>query len=112
MSNSLESDQAQHFVGPDLGPNCLQKLISRTRHYCYKLVHQALRKQRDHCKIHFILKDFSRKTCIFKIPCSLSEPFHVEREPSGSVVECLTRGRGAAGSSLTSVTALWSLSKA
>ena len=32
-------------------------------------------------------------------------------EPSGSVVECLTRDRGAAGSSLTGVTALWSLSK-
>ena len=30
---------------------------------------------------------------------------------SGSVVECLTRDRGAMGSSLTSVTALWSLSK-
>ena len=33
------------------------------------------------------------------------------RERSGSVVECLTRERGAAGSSLTGVTALWSLSK-
>ena len=33
------------------------------------------------------------------------------RERSGSVVECLTRDRGAAGSSLISVTALWSLSK-
>ena len=33
------------------------------------------------------------------------------REHSGSVVECLTRDRGAAGSSLTDVTALWSLSK-
>ena len=33
------------------------------------------------------------------------------REPSGSVVECLTRDRGATGSSLTGVTALWSLSK-
>ena len=32
-------------------------------------------------------------------------------KPSGSVVECLTRDRGAAGSSLTGVTALWSLSK-
>ena len=30
---------------------------------------------------------------------------------SGSVVECLTRDWGAAGSSLTGVTALWSLSK-
>ena len=33
------------------------------------------------------------------------------RERSGSVVECLTRDREAAGSSLTSVTVLWSLSK-
>ena len=33
------------------------------------------------------------------------------REHSGSVVDCLTRDRGAAGSSLTGVTALCSLSK-
>ena len=26
MSNSLDLDQARHFVGPDLGPNCLQRL--------------------------------------------------------------------------------------
>ena len=25
VSNSLDSDQDRHFVGPDLGPNCLQK---------------------------------------------------------------------------------------
>ena len=25
-SNSLDPDQAQHSVGPDLDPNCLQKL--------------------------------------------------------------------------------------
>ena len=35
----------------------------------------------------------------------------INRERSGSVVECLTRDRRAAGSSLTGVTALWSLSK-
>ena len=33
------------------------------------------------------------------------------RERSGSVVECLTRDRGATGLILTGVTALWSLSK-
>ena len=33
------------------------------------------------------------------------------RERSGSVVECFTRDRGVAGSSLTGVTALWFLSK-
>ena len=26
VSNSLNPDQARHFVGPDLGPNCLQRL--------------------------------------------------------------------------------------
>ena len=26
MSNSLDPDQARHFVGPDLGPNCLHRL--------------------------------------------------------------------------------------
>ena len=26
MSNSLDLDQARHFVRPDLGPNCLQRL--------------------------------------------------------------------------------------
>ena len=35
----------------------------------------------------------------------------LERERSGSVVECLTRDRDAAGLSLTGVTVLWSLSK-
>ena len=26
VSNSLDSDTARRFIGPDLGPNCLQKL--------------------------------------------------------------------------------------
>ena len=26
MPNSLDPDQARRFVGPDLGPNCLQRL--------------------------------------------------------------------------------------
>ena len=30
MSNDLNPDQARHFVGPDLGPNCLQRLSART----------------------------------------------------------------------------------
>ena len=29
VSNGLDSDQARHHVGPDLGPNSLQKVISR-----------------------------------------------------------------------------------
>ena len=30
VSNSLEPDQAQHFAGPDLVPNCLQRLSADT----------------------------------------------------------------------------------
>ena len=26
MQNSLDPDQARHYVEPDLGPNCLQRL--------------------------------------------------------------------------------------
>ena len=26
VTNSLDPDQARHFVGPDLGPSCLQRL--------------------------------------------------------------------------------------
>ena len=26
VSNSLDPDQARHYVGPGLGPNCLQRL--------------------------------------------------------------------------------------
>ena len=34
MSNSLDPDQARHFVGPDLGPNCLQLLSADNKvHY-------------------------------------------------------------------------------
>ena len=28
-SNSLDPDQAGHFVRPDLGPNCLQRLSAK-----------------------------------------------------------------------------------
>ena len=31
VSNSLDPDQAQHFVEPDLGPNCLQGLSADTK---------------------------------------------------------------------------------
>ena len=28
MSNGLDPDKDRHFVGPDLGPNCLQRLLA------------------------------------------------------------------------------------
>ena len=29
MSNSLDQDQNRYYVGPDLGPKCLQRLLQR-----------------------------------------------------------------------------------
>ena len=31
VSNSLDPDQARRFVGPDLGPNCLQRYQKTTK---------------------------------------------------------------------------------
>ena len=31
MSNSLDPDQDRHYVGPDLVPNCLQRLSADDR---------------------------------------------------------------------------------
>ena len=55
--------------------------------------------------------EWSQKTCRFYCVCLVYAQTDHSRERSGSVVECLTRDRWAAGSSLTGVTALWSLSK-
>ena len=35
VSNSLDPDQARHFVGPDLGPNCLQRLSADNIKYYF-----------------------------------------------------------------------------
>ena len=31
VSKSLDPDQAQHYVGPDLGPDCLQRLSANDK---------------------------------------------------------------------------------
>ena len=31
--HSLDSDRGGHFVGPDLGPNCLQRLTAEDKSY-------------------------------------------------------------------------------
>ena len=37
VSNNWDPDQAPHFVGPDLGPNCLQRLSAdnKSKRYMY-----------------------------------------------------------------------------
>ena len=34
VSNGLDPDQDQHFVGPDLAPNCLQSLSAHDENSC------------------------------------------------------------------------------
>ena len=86
--NSLIRDQNRRSVGPAIGPNCLLRLSVDDK--CHRFQRMDL---------HVV--------SFFKVLDTL----HIIRERSGSVVECLTRDRGAAGSSLTAVTALCSLSK-
>ena len=42
LSNRLDPDQARYFVGPDLGPTCLQKLSAddTSKRRVNKSVHQ------------------------------------------------------------------------
>ena len=39
VSNSLNPDQAQHIVGPDQGPNCLQRLSADLNRNFIQLMH-------------------------------------------------------------------------
>ena len=55
-------------------------------------------------------QDYVRIIC-YSSPYVLCKQESLNQECSGSVVECLTPDRGAAGSSFTGVTALWSLNK-
>ena len=35
VSNSLDPDQDGHYVGPELGPNCLKRLSADEKSYCH-----------------------------------------------------------------------------
>ena len=35
VSDSLDPDQVGHYVGPNLGPNCLQRLSTDTDNKCH-----------------------------------------------------------------------------
>ena len=69
------------------------------------IAHHVLNK-----KLHFAISYFC-VICLYRQWCKIKILAKYIRERSGSVVECLTGDQRAAGSSLTGVTALWSLSK-
>ena len=67
---------------------------------------------RKYLEIVFFFKSLTCLPFASECVCCFNlDVLFIYRERSGSVVECLTRDRRAAGSSLTGVTALWSLSK-
>ena len=110
VSNSLDPDQDRHSVGPDLGPNSFERLSADekksplARKSLILVVYNSAGPSPGY--VTFFLD-------ILAIPSSCLQILSADdiREGSGSVVECLSRDRGVACSSLTSVTALWSLSK-
>ena len=60
MSNSLDPDQAHHAVGPDLGPNCLQRLAADGKRCRYQ--------GKSFIKIHmppYLL--ISKSACLFDL---------------------------------------------
>ena len=46
VSNSLDPDQARHFVRPDLGPNCLQSLSKVRKKYRHVVISLGFRSKR------------------------------------------------------------------
>ena len=68
VSSCLDPDQAQHFVGPDLGPNCLQRLSADEKSCQWRgksleiCVHH--KKSRNTCVLNYI----SRRIPARKLP--------------------------------------------
>ena len=72
MSNSLDPDQARHFFGPDLDPNCLLKLSA-----------DGTRKQRDIVNIvirYFVLILFFQVLVTYFAICNGNNAFSVSSE--------------------------------
>ena len=65
VSNSLDPDQTRHFVGPDLGPNCLQRLSAdATNRQSYKISlsdhsNQLFNKKLSIRVVHFLIQGTS-----------------------------------------------------
>ena len=60
MSNSLDPGQARHFVGPDLGPNCLQMLSTdgTSRQRVDATLQEGLTEKNTHMALASKSKDF------------------------------------------------------
>ena len=93
-------------VLPDLGPSCMQRLSAENKRS--KLYAKVISGRQKLPLARNSVGQNLGPSCLQRLS---AEEKSSRRELSGSVVECLTRDPRAAGSSLTGVTALWSLSK-
>ena len=119
MSSSLDEIRPNIFLALS-GSNCLRAIIDRPQSLAVEELKNwtfqtnGLQLNEMSCLVNKI-KILTKKSAVknFKtisaLPLLIAIKYH--RERSGSVVECLTQDRGAAGLSLISVTALWPLSK-
>ena len=62
VSNSLDPDQARHFVGPDLGPICLQRLSADNK---VTLVGKELNTKQLTCRYYFLAKTLAKVNFIW-----------------------------------------------
>ena len=53
-SNGLDPDQDRRFVGPDLGPNCLQRLSADDKSRIYQGKERVSGRYLDYCCIQAI----------------------------------------------------------
>ena len=92
---------------------CLFFLFSKCIHCMFKHIHQTQTNSGGQIlkSSHAVYPWHCEWAVVIKKEAFNENLPTIMREHSSSVVECLTRDRGAAGSSLTGVTELWSLSK-
>ena len=64
VSNSLDPDQDRHYVGPDLGPNCLQRLSADDK---WPLARKELRVVCIWFKQHYYMDCLKCFVCIYGI---------------------------------------------
>ena len=93
MSNRLDQDQARHFVGPVLGPNCLQKLSAvdtRKNVECkgngpFFPVHNSFRRQNSYSAIFEVRPYIYKVSNGAKIRNRYNQVPHLTQDTNGKV---------------------------
>ena len=70
-SNSLNPDQVRHFVRPDLGPKCFQKLQNRLAGRKLEEFHRKILADLNHIDISTIALEWSKLHIAYAIQCTI-----------------------------------------